>query len=221
MPPGRHRTDDCGALGATAMTMLRSIFIFSPRAKCLTRRGFKTNVPALYGWHAELDGWLRSIKLLLGSVEGAMKLRVLLAIVTGATTSIAAWGDETPSRVNVNLYQQCESDSVGQRLAFKIKEGLNRSTSMAAVDSYSEAAIHVSLVCLSPDPQERGSFSRYSYQITVTNFQGFYDFALTHGVGTCGTQRVSECADGIVANIDSEISEFRIKIKSGKFKWPN
>lgn len=149
-------------------------------------------------------------------------MRAILAITAFLIISVETWGaDASSSRVNINLYQQCNEDSVGQRLAFKIKEGLNGSTSMVAVDRYNEAVIHISLVCITPNNQDRGFFSKYSYQITATNFQGYYDFALTHGVGTCGTQRVPECAEGIVATVDSAISELRIKIKDGTFKWPN
>lgn len=149
-------------------------------------------------------------------------MRLLISAAALLVSSIAVGAEETKSsKIAVHLYQQCADDSVGQRLAFKIKEGLNASTSMRSVDGYDDAAMHLSLVCLSPDIQDRGTFSRYSYQITITNYQGFYDFALTHGVGTCGTQRVTECAEGIVATIDSTIADLRSKIKGGSFKWPN
>lgn len=134
-----------------------------------------------------------------------------------ALASLAA--DVEPARAKVNLYQQCSDDSVGQRLAFKVKEGLNRSTTMSAVDSYGESAVMVSLVCVSPDAKDRGNYSVYSYQVTLRNFEGFYDFALTHGVGTCGTQRVDDCAESIVATVDSAVSGVRAKIRDGSFKW--
>ena len=151
-----------------------------------------------------------------------MKLQIIVALTSLSVILVTASAEEANTyRLAVSLYQQCSDDTVGQRLAFKIREGLNQSTSMVAVDSYNDSVVRVSLVCLSPDIQDRGSVSKYSYQITLWNFKGYYDFALTHGVGTCGSQRVAECAEGIVAAIDSAVSELRVRLQEGSFKWPN
>lgn len=149
-----------------------------------------------------------------------MKRLLALAALSLSPLLMAA-EDAKPSKLAVYLNQQCSDDSVGQRLAFRIKEELSTSTSMTAADSYDASVVQVSLVCLNPTIQESGSVSRYSYQVTLLNLKGFYDFALTHGVGACGGQRVAECAEGIVANIDQAVSELRVRIKNGSFKWPN
>ena len=60
--------------------------------------------------------------------------------------------------------------------------------------------------------------SRYSYAITLLNSKSYYDFQLTHGVGTCGTQRVDECSENLVAGIDKAIGKLISRIKDGSFK---
>lgn len=148
-----------------------------------------------------------------------MMRRLVLTAILGVVCG-SSFAQEGSSRVAVHMQQQCADDVVGQRLAFKIREGLNASSSMKAVDEYGEALVEISLVCLRPDENANGSISRYSYQVTLINPKDHYDFALTHGVGSCGTQRVAECAEGIVATVDRTISELRARIKSGRFKWP-
>ena len=132
--------------------------------------------------------------------------------------AVTASAQEGKSYLPVHLYSQCDNDSVGQRLAFKVREGLRRSSSMKVADSYGDSVIQMSLVCLDPSAGERGSVSRYSYSITFLNTKGYYDYQLTHGVGNCGTRRVDECADGLVADIDSEVGKLKQRIGDGSFK---
>ena len=142
------------------------------------------------------------------------KLLFLLLFVPAA----AASPQEGKSYLPVHLFSQCDNDTVGQRLAYKVREGLRRSSSMKVADSYSDSVIQMSLVCLDPSAGENGSVSRYSYSITFLNTKGYYDYQLTHGVGNCGTRRVDECADGLVADIDSEVGELKQRIGDGTFK---
>ncbi len=132
--------------------------------------------------------------------------------------SVTASAQEGKSYLPVHLFSQCDNDSVGQRLAYKVREGLRRSSSMKVADSYGDSVIQMSLVCLDPSAGESGSVSRYSYSITFLNTKGYYDYQLTHGVGTCGTRRVEECADGLVADIDSEVGKLKQRIGDGSFK---
>ena len=114
---------------------------------------------------------------------------------------------------------QCNGDSVGERIGYKVREGIRKSTSMTTVESISDSIVQMSIVCIDPDPDQAGSVSRYSYAITTTNTDGHYDFLITHGVGSCGTRRVDECSEGLVADIDSAISDALRRIKDGTFKY--
>ena len=138
-----------------------------------------------------------------------------LSLVAVAATATA---QEGKSYLPVHLFAQCNNDTVGQRMAYKIREGLRRSSSMKVADSYGDSVIQMSLVCLDPSTGESGTVSRYSYSITFLNTKGYYDYLLTHGVGNCGTRRVDECADGLVADIDSEVGALRKRIADGSFK---
>ena len=122
------------------------------------------------------------------------------------------------SYLPVHLFSQCDNDTVGQRVAYRVREGLRRSSSMKVADSYGDSVIQMSLVCLDPPQGESGVVSRYSYSITFLNTKGYYDYQLTHGVGNCGSSRVDECADSLVANIDKEVGELKSKISDGSFK---
>ena len=137
-----------------------------------------------------------------------------LAIFAFAATANA---QEEKSYLPVYLFSQCDNDSVGQRIAYRVREGLRRSSSMKLADSYVESVIQMSLVCLDPSPGDNGTISRYSYSITFLNRKGYYDYQLTHGVGNCGTRRVDECADGLVADIDSEAGNLKLRIGDGSF----
>jgi len=119
----------------------------------------------------------------------------------------------------VYVRSQCSKDPVGERIAFKVREGLRRSSSMTSVDTYTDSVMQISIVCIDPDEDKVGSVSNYSYAITTLNTDGHYDFQITHGVGTCGTRRVDECAEGLVADIDSAISDAIRHVKDGTFKY--
>lgn len=135
-------------------------------------------------------------------------------------SAVSSAEDEGPSTVAVYVSEQCSGDTVGQRMSYHIREGLNRSTTMHAVDRYGDSLLRLSIVCLAPDSEDRGSVSKYSYQVTLINFEGYYDFALTHGVGVCGSNRTASCAEGLVADTSSELSKLRARIADKKFKWP-
>jgi len=120
-------------------------------------------------------------------------------------------------KLPINLSFQCDEDTVGLRVAYKIREGVRRSSSMRIADSYSDSLIQMSLVCLNPDTGESGNVSYYSYAITFVNRNGYYDYQLRHGVGTCGRLRVDECAGNIVATIDNEIDRLKQHIIDGSF----
>lgn len=118
--------------------------------------------------------------------------------------------------VPVHLSAQCSEDTVGSRIAFKLREGIRRSTSMRIVESYNDSIVQLSLVCIDPGSSS-GTVSRYSYAITFLNHKGYYDYHLTHGVGFCGSSRVDECAEGLVAAADQAIVDLKSKVAEGAF----
>lgn len=141
---------------------------------------------------------------------------VIASTLMMLATSVAA--QEGRSTVPVYVSAQCDQDIVGKRVAFKVKEGLRRSASMSLADRYPDSVITLSIVCQDPDANLNGVISRYAIQVTLLNPKGFYDYALTHGVNTCGANRVDSCADSLVADIDDAIGKLRERIADGSFK---
>lgn len=134
----------------------------------------------------------------------------LLAVVTAATAK--------DDKSYVYLYNQCDNDTVGQHIAYKVREGIRRSSSMTVADSYEGSAIQVSLICKAPSANDRGNISYFSYSIRLRNTKGYYDYYLTHGIVDCGANRVDQCADTLVAAIDNTIGELKERIADGSFK---
>lgn len=118
----------------------------------------------------------------------------------------------------VYVNAKCENDTVGQRLAYKVREGLRKSESMKLIETYQNSLIQLYLTCLDAEPNLRGIVSQYSYSITLFNSKGLYDFQLTSGVGKCGTDRVDPCAESLVAALDDQINSVISNIKNGDFK---
>lgn len=145
-------------------------------------------------------------------------LTLLGAMATGATATDARAAEPRP-RVPVFLDDQCDPDLVGKRVAYHVREGLNRSTTMAAAGKYLDSVIQLSLVCLEPEGDEKGSVSRYSYAVTFLNRKGHYDYLLTHGVGTCGTRRVTDCAENIVVALSGAIEDLLDKVEKGELEY--
>src|SRR5690606_32516850 len=137
-------------------------------------------------------------------------------LLLAAGTSAAA--DSNTNYVPVYVNAECEDDSVGERLAYKVREAIRRSASMKVAVSYSDSVIQSSIVCLNPNSDDRGVISRYSHAITFINTKGTYDYELIHGVGTCGVNKIDSCAESIAASIDKAIVDLKEQIANGKFK---
>jgi hypothetical protein len=102
-------------------------------------------------------------------------------------------------------------DTVGNRLVFAIKESIRRSAGMQLVDRTQDGFIRMNIVTLDPDKSSGGG-NRTIYSVVWTA-QTFHrpsvTMYLTSSVGTCGTNRVSQCADGLVADTDEQASMVR------------
>lgn len=142
-----------------------------------------------------------------------MRYKALLLTLLAIPAS--AHGEE--HEVFVEL--QCENDPVAERIGYKIREGLRNSSSMNLVNTYGESVIQYTMVCIDPDPESRSTVTYYSYAVTTSNVGGHYDYLLTHGVQSCGTRRVEECAEGQVAAIDEALSKALARIKNGTFRY--
>jgi hypothetical protein len=142
--------------------------------------------------------------------------RSVLVILALLSPSFASANDNAPP-ISIYLSPQCDNDTVGQRLIYRIREGVRRSSAMKLTESYIDSTVQIGLVCLDPGLSEKGYVSRFSYAISFLNHKGYYDYHLSHGIGACGSSRVDQCADDIVADLDMEIGKLRRRLRDGSF----
>lgn len=118
---------------------------------------------------------------------------------------------EMRERPPIYVVEQCDEDTVGQRIAYRVREGVRESAGMQLADNYSGAVLTVSVVCLKPDRVNAGISSTFAYAISAHSYDckpGGRSL-LTHGVQVCGADRVAHCAEDLVAVLDSQLIEWR------------
>lgn len=101
-------------------------------------------------------------------------------------------------------------DTVGQRIAFAVREGIRGSRGMELVTDSRRPRIKVVVVTIDSSTAERGYSSALSVSYLYDNLDVPLSGALiTSEVYFCGTDRATSCAESIVAKIDSVIEQLR------------
>jgi hypothetical protein len=138
--------------------------------------------------------------------------RSLLAFIAGCLLATVSMS----SNAQTAVYLRADTpDPVGRQLAFELREALRRSAGLTLAERPKDARIFTRIVTL--DPLD-GSSSGYStvYSAVIT-FQTFHDtpieMYLTNYVGTCGRNRVSNCAQSLLAGIDEQASSIRALLR--------
>jgi hypothetical protein len=126
-----------------------------------------------------------------------MKLLLRLAVILLASTS-SAWAEML---VEIN---STSNDTVGQRLVYYLKEGIRSSSSLGISFDQKQARLQVNVVTLDQDTRIPGYSTVYSVVILWNNPEKPFPFYLNQLVGYCGSGRVRECADGLVANVSEQ-----------------
>jgi hypothetical protein len=113
------------------------------------------------------------------------------------------------ARIPVEVVATAE-DSVGKRLVYFVKEGIRSSSSLdLTVDGI--LRIKLLIVTLDQNSSRPGYSTAYSVVVTWVNPQQPFPFYLTQYVGYCGSNRVQECAQGLVAST-AEQAEFVVRM---------
>jgi hypothetical protein len=99
-------------------------------------------------------------------------------------------------------------DPVGQRLIFAYKDSLLRSATFKPVMVTPTVGMVVYIVTmeLASDAKDRATI----YGITWTwhdPSRGIGNFYLAHTIGTCGVNRISYCAEGLVADTNTQFEK--------------
>lgn len=120
---------------------------------------------------------------------------VAICILLIAEPAIA----ETPVEIISNT-----PDSVGQRLVFAAKERIRASSSLGIYFDQTVPRMQVRIVTLEKSPSSPGYSTVYSVVFLWNNPKLPFPIYLTQQVGYCGSERIHECADRLVANIAEE-----------------
>jgi hypothetical protein len=120
----------------------------------------------------------------------------------------AVWSAEPPIPVKLDVYGD---DTAGQRLVYWIKEGLRRSSRFKLVEQQS-FGFELSIVTLEIDKDNPGGSTVYSVSWVWNNSEQPYPFFLTSEVGLCGSKRIQECAEGLVASTDKYASQMPLDL---------
>jgi hypothetical protein len=112
-----------------------------------------------------------------------------------ANTAIAA----TPVEI-VNT----TPDAVGARLVYAIKENIRGSYSLTLSIDQAKPRLLVDVLTLDQDPAHPGNASAYSVVILWSDPAQVLPCYLNQNVGICGSNRVDECAENLVARISEQ-----------------
>lgn len=91
-------------------------------------------------------------------------------------------------------------ETVGSRLAFAVKERIRTSAGFKLVSQREDALFRMSMVTLD---DKNGYSTVYSVVFSAWQPQTGTWTYLDNIVGTCGSSRIAECAEGLVADADS------------------
>jgi hypothetical protein len=140
---------------------------------------------------------------MLGKLTGFLSAVLLFALMaTRATAS-------TPMPVHV---EATSNDGVGQSLIFAVRERIRASSGMVLTDSYQTAKFLMKIITDDPDKEDSGAQSRTYYAATLTLASARRDqteLYIETRLGTCGRNRIEQCALRLVAILDEEISTYR------------
>lgn len=120
--------------------------------------------------------------------------------------------------VPVSFQSQCDYDLVGQRIAYRIREGVRSSSSMRLSNVSGGAIIEARLLCLNSSLENSSTRSIHSLIIVFPNYPSPYDYLLASSIGSCGSDRVDSCADTMIARIDSVLIDLSARLRDGSFK---
>lgn len=126
-------------------------------------------------------------------------------------------GLSNPSLAQMSVYLGATADdSVGGRLVYAMKEKIRRSAGMTLVDRDQDGRIAVQIVTLDPDSSSGGG-RRTIYSVVwlaKTFHETPIDMFLTNSVGLCGSNKVQECAEDLVADTDKQVTKVRTWIQN-------
>jgi hypothetical protein len=108
------------------------------------------------------------------------------------------------------------NDSVGKRLVYFVKEGIQSSSTLELAIS-PELGLRLQIVTLDQNSSSPGYSTAYSFVVTWVNKQQPFPYYLNQYVGYCGSSRVQECAQDLVAST-AENSESVLRLLKAAYE---
>ncbi len=130
-----------------------------------------------------------------------MRKLLLLTLVAFATP----FPSKADNKVPISITVQSANDQIVERVAYEFKEAIRRSASMRLVQPGREVLIHLMLVAVPPVPN---SYASYSITWILRGPEKGLNYYITSSAATCGTMKVKECAESLVAATDVEATNW-------------
>jgi hypothetical protein len=135
-----------------------------------------------------------------------MNYLITLLLLTIAAVCAA----QTVRRVPVDVAHSGK-DSVGQRIAFELREGIRGSQSMRlAAANEANPRIVVNLVSIDGNDDSPGNSTNLAFVVAYDSSElAFLGLLITASVQTCGTRRTQECARTLLSDIDAALEQMK------------
>ena len=138
-------------------------------------------------------------------------MKLTAPLVTVLLASFAATASVAQSQRSPVVVEHIGSDSVGQRLAFELREAIRGSQSMRLVTAKeANPRIVVYLITIETTVSNPGALTSaamtVAYDSDELDARGTF---LTTFVQNCGSKRTQECARDLTARVDEELERLR------------
>ncbi|MCX5710858.1 MAG: hypothetical protein NT060_02660 [Candidatus Omnitrophica bacterium] len=145
----------------------------------------------------------------------SFKKMLLITLTFCCTLMLSPFTAMTAQKIALEI-TYTETDSIGSRLVYQIKEEIRRSIGLR-LTNINEPRIVAHIRTLDPSKDDSGKISIFSLALTHTmddpvkirgrSFKG--EIYISSFMGTCASMFIKEQAERIVANIDKEAEELR------------
>ncbi len=142
----------------------------------------------------------------MGNIRKVHFLISMLAIGMALMPSARVAAQQRKFYVYVNATAQ---DGLGQQLVYQLREKIEASSHLAEADSEDNSLFQLHVVTLDPGPSNPYGQQATVYSVVLSGTQldgNPGKLLLDQWVGTCGNERITECASSIIASADNDMT---------------
>jgi len=132
--------------------------------------------------------------------------RFTLLFVLFAVSAFGALGVQ-PAYAKATVYINASSNApVSNQFIYQVREQIRRSASMTLAPSDKTAGYTISIIAL--DTNDDATTTAFSFVLSTNAFpKNSGQYILLHQAGVCGGNRLTFCADSLLADTDKTITE--------------